>query len=61
MERAGRAPCEHAGRPTDERALEVDNRWTGDAAERYAEAVTAQGRALTQIKTITDTLQTTLN
>ncbi len=42
-------------------ALETDNEWTGDAADRYGEAVTAQGKALTQIKTITETLQTTLN
>lgn len=42
-------------------ALETDNEWTGDAAYRYGEAVTAQGKALSQIKTITDNLQTTLN
>ncbi len=42
-------------------ALETDNEWTGDAADRYGEAVTAQGKALAQIKTITDVLQTTLN
>jgi uncharacterized membrane protein required for colicin V production len=42
-------------------ALETDNEWTGDAADRYGEAVTAQGKALAQIKTITDALQTTLN
>lgn len=42
-------------------ALETDNEWTGDAADRYGEAVTAQGKALTQVKTITETLQTTLN
>ncbi|MGH3711195.1 MAG: WXG100 family type VII secretion target, partial [Pseudonocardiaceae bacterium] len=59
-EQVGHRASTQAGLLTKE-ALEVDNRWTGDAAERYAEAVTAQGRALTQIKTITDTLQTTLN
>ncbi len=42
-------------------ALETDNEWTGDAADRYGEAVTAQGKALTQIKTITENMQTTLN
>jgi uncharacterized protein YukE len=42
-------------------ALETDNKWTGDAADRYGEAVTAQGKALTQIKAITDNLQTTMN
>lgn len=42
-------------------ALEGNKEWTGDAADRYADAITAQGRALTQIKTITDSLQTTLN
>ncbi|MEV4319277.1 hypothetical protein [Actinocrispum sp. NPDC049592] len=41
--------------------LETDNEWTGDAADRYGEAVTAQNKALAQIKTITETLQTTLN
>ncbi len=55
----GRASTQ-AGLLTKE-ALETDNEWTGDAADRYGEAVTSQGRALTQIKTITDTLQTTLN
>ena len=42
-------------------ALETDNEWTGDAADRYGEAVTAQGKAFNLIKTITETLQTTLN
>jgi uncharacterized protein YukE len=41
--------------------LDTDNEWTGDAADRYGEAVTSQNKALTQIKTITETLQTTLN
>jgi uncharacterized protein YukE len=41
--------------------LETDNEWTGDAADRYGEAVTAQNKALAQIKTITENLQTTLN
>jgi uncharacterized protein YukE len=41
--------------------LDTDNEWTGDAADRYGEAVTAQNKALTQIKTITENLQTTLN
>jgi uncharacterized protein YukE len=41
--------------------LETDNEWTGDAYDRYAEAVTSQNKALAQVKTITDTLQTTLN
>lgn len=59
-EQVGHRTSTQAGLLTKE-ALEVDNKWTGDAAERYAEAVTAQGRALTQIKIITDTLQTTLN
>ncbi|MET0133126.1 MAG: hypothetical protein ABW215_05985 [Kibdelosporangium sp.] len=42
-------------------ALETDNEWSGDAADRYGEAVTAQNKALAQIKTITENLQTTLN
>lgn len=42
-------------------ALETDNEWSGDAADRYGEAVTAQNKALTQIKTITEALHTTLN
>jgi uncharacterized protein YukE len=41
--------------------LETDNEWTGDAADRYGEAVTSQNKALAQVKTITDTLQSTLN
>ena len=41
--------------------LDTDNEWTGDAADRYGEAVTAQNKALAQIKTITENLQTTLN
>jgi uncharacterized protein YukE len=41
--------------------LETDNEWTGDAYDRYAEAVTAQNKALAQVKTITENLQNTLN
>ncbi|MGH3934444.1 MAG: WXG100 family type VII secretion target [Pseudonocardiaceae bacterium] len=59
-EQVGRRASTQAGLLTKE-ALETDNEWTGDAADRYGEAVTAQGKALTQIKTITDNLQTTLN
>jgi uncharacterized protein YukE len=44
-----------------EGVLATDNSWDGDAADRYREAITTQGRALTQLKTITDTLQSTLN
>ncbi len=59
-EQVGHRASTQAGLLTKE-ALETDNKWTGDAADRYGEAVTAQGKALTQIKTITDNLQTTLN
>lgn len=41
--------------------LDTDNEWTGDAADRYGEAVTAQNKALTQVKTVTENLQNTLN
>jgi hypothetical protein len=59
-EQVGHRASTQAGLLTKE-ALETDNEWTGDAADRYNEAATAQGKALTQIKTITETLQTTLN
>jgi len=42
-------------------ALKTDNSWSGDAADRYREAAAAQGRALTQVKTITEALHSTLN
>lgn len=42
-------------------SLETDNQWQGMAAERYGEVVTQQNKALNQVKTITDTVQTTLN
>jgi uncharacterized protein YukE len=42
-------------------ALDTDNEWTGGAADRYTEAIAAQGRALNQFKTLTDNVQSTLN
>lgn len=59
-EQVGHRASTQTGLLTKE-ALETDNEWTGDAADRYGEAVTAQGKALTQIKAITEILQTTLN
>jgi uncharacterized protein YukE len=41
--------------------LDSDNSWSGQAAERYGEAAILQSQALTQIKTMTDALQNTLN
>ncbi len=41
-------------------ALDTDNEWTGGAADRYAEAITAQGKALNQLKTVTDNVHSTL-
>jgi hypothetical protein len=41
-------------------ALDTDNEWRGPAADRYAEAVAAQGKALNQIKTIAENVQSTL-
>src|SRR5262245_16632473 len=37
--------------------LDGDTEWTGRAADRYGDAITLQGKALAQIKTITDALQ----
>ncbi|MGH3428846.1 MAG: hypothetical protein ACRDQZ_14980, partial [Mycobacteriales bacterium] len=59
-EQVGHRASTQAGLLTKE-ALEADDEWTGDAADRYGEAITTQGKALTEIKAITDILQTTLN
>jgi uncharacterized protein YukE len=59
-EQVGHRASTQAGLLTKE-TLETGDEWTGNAADRYAEAVTAQGNALAQIKTIADNLQTTLN
>ena len=41
--------------------LETDNTWTGNAADRYNDAVLGQNKALVGTKTLTDSLQSTLN
>ena len=59
-EQIGRRASTQAGLLVKEQ-LETDNEWTGDAADRYNEAVLAQNKALTQVKTVTENLQTVLN